>query len=207
VAAITGLTPDPRRAGAVRVFEDGAHAWTVAASAAGRLGLVAGLPLTDGLRAGLQEAADEEGALRAALRLLGIRAYARRDLARRLERKAHPAPAVEAALRQLDAQGLIDDAAFARWYVDSRGARGRGPLRLRRDLRALGVADGLIEAALAATRPDDADPLAMPRALLEKRERQLQGLPRPTRRRRLLAYLARRGFSGHEVARLVEQVA
>ena len=46
----------------------------------------------------------------------------------------------------------------------------------------------------------------MPQALATKRAAQLGTLPRQTKRRRLLAYLARRGFSGREVTEIVEGV-
>jgi hypothetical protein len=45
----------------------------------------------------------------------------------------------------------------------------------------------------------------VPRALAAKRAAQLGALPRDVKRRRLLAYLARRGFTGTEALRAVEQ--
>ena len=48
-------------------------------------------------------------------------------------------PRVEAALERVAQLGLLDDAAFAQSYVETRAARGRGPARLVRDLMAMGV--------------------------------------------------------------------
>ncbi len=89
----------------------------------------------------LDRAADEEGAFRAGLRSLERRAHgAAANWQRKLERKGHPAEAVGCGDRSAsNSLGLIDDQAFARQYVAVRGARGRGPARLRHDLRALGI--------------------------------------------------------------------
>jgi SOS response regulatory protein OraA/RecX len=43
----------------------------------------------------------------------------------------------------------------------------------------------------------------VPLTLASKRAAQLRDLPRHVRRRRVLAYLARRGFSGREVSEMV----
>lgn len=200
---ITGLEPDPRRPGALRVALDG-RAWgAVPSEAAGRLGLAAGTALDPAGLAALAGAADEEAAFRAALRHLERRAFAARDLARRLGRRGHGPEAVGAATRRLAELGLLDDATFARQYVESRAARGRGPARLRRDLRALGVEDAVAESAIAAHWPDGPDVAAAVRRLAERRARQLGALPRPVLRRRLLAYLGRRGYAGREVGQVV----
>ena len=53
--------------------------------------------------------------------------------------------AVEAALERATGLGLLDDAAYARNYVQTRAARGRGPSRLIRDLLAMGVQRSLID--------------------------------------------------------------
>jgi regulatory protein len=102
--------------------------------------------------------------------------------------------------------GLLNDEAYARSYVQTRAARGRGPSRLTRDLLAMGVQRPLIDRAIAGEWPEGSDRTSMPQQLARKRSAQLGTLPRQTKRRRLLAYLARRGFSGREVTDLVESV-
>jgi regulatory protein len=190
----------------VKIGLDG-RAWgAVALEAVERLGLAAGSRLDAPVLAQLEVAADEEAAFRAALRHLGRRGFATADLARRLERKGHDRQAVASAVGRLLDLGLLDDAAFARQFVESRAGRGRGPSRLRRDLLALGVPDRLVDAALAAQWPGGADLALLVRPLAERRARQLGALPRAVLRRRLLAYLARRGYAGAEVGRVVADV-
>jgi regulatory protein len=151
-------------------------------------------------------AADEEAAYRTVLRALHRRAHARADLARRLVRRGHAVPAVEAALARAERHGFLDDAAFAAHFVHTRSERGRGPARLVRDLLALGVARPVIDRAIAERWPPDADRSAAPAALAARRAAQLGDLPRPVKRRRLLAYLARRGFTGSEAIEAVRGV-
>jgi regulatory protein len=203
---ITALDPDPGRPDALRVELDGVRFGAVPRELAAQEGLVVGRRLDPGLQERLGAAADIEAAYRTVLRALEVRSFARGDLTRRLQRKGHPRPAIDAAMARAAELGLLDDAAFARSYVETRAARGRGPSRLTRDLFSMGVDRSLIDRALAAQWPEGSDRSAVPLALAEKRASQLGSLPRPTKRRRLVAYLARRGFTGREVTEMVEKV-
>ena len=116
---VDGLTPDPRRPGSTRVHVDGRPAWTVPADVVRELALAVGRPVPGGATERLERAADEEGALRAALRLLERRPHGRVELDRKLRRKGHGEAAAAAALARLDRLGLLDDAAFAESYVSA----------------------------------------------------------------------------------------
>jgi regulatory protein len=202
--AVTAIEPDPRRSGSVRVLVDGRAFATVDSEAV--RGVECGQPLEAGASQRLALAADAEAAYRTVLRALERRPHARADLGRRLLRRGLAADAVEAALARADRAGLLDDVAFARHYVATRAERGRGPSRLVRDLLGMGVARSCIDQAIAEQWPDDADRRALPAALAAKRAAQLGGLARPVKRRRLLAYLARRGFTGREAVEAVAGV-
>ena len=203
---LTALESDPRRPGTLRVEVDGVRFGVVPETLAHAAGLAVGRPVDAELQERLAAAADAEAAFRTLLRALERRSFARVDLGRRLIRKGHPRPAVDAALDRAAGLGLLDDAEFARNYVQTRAARGRGPARLTRDLMAMGLDRGLIDRALAAEWPEGGDRTAMPSALAAKRAAQLGDLPRPVKRRRVLAYLARRGFAGRDISDLVSRV-
>ncbi len=203
---ITSLAPDPRRPGTVRLEIDGARFGSVPRELAHAEGLAVGRSIEPQLHERLSAAADVEAAYGTALRGLELRPNARNDLARRLVRKGHPRQAVEAALERAAALGLLNDETYARNYVQTRAARGRGPSRLMHDLLSMGVHRSTVERALSAEWPEGSDRTTMPRALATKRVAQLGALPRQTKRRRVLAYLARRGFSGREVSQMVEEV-
>lgn len=203
---ITALEPDARRPGTLRVEVDGVRFGAVPQELARAAGLTVGRTVEGELQERLTAAADAEGAFRTLLRALERRSFARADLGRRLVRKGHPRPAVEAALERAQGLGLLDDAAFALDYVQTRAARGRGPSRLTRDLMAMGVERGHIDRALAAEWPEGSDRSDVPMALATRRAAQLGDLPRTVKRRRVLAYLARRGFAGHDISDLVARV-
>ena len=103
----------------------------------------------------------------------------------------------------LERRGYLDDAAFARHWVTTRAARGYGAARLRGELRARGVAPGLIDAAL--TGLDRGGQLEQARRLAARRL--------PGRRRiaplkaaaRLRDHLLRRGFAGGVVTQVVRE--
>ena len=203
---ITALVPEVRRPGTLRVEVDGVRFGAVPEELARAAGLAVGRALEGELLERLTAGADAEAAFRTLLRALERRSFARADLGRRLVRKGHPRPAVEAALERAQTLGLLDDVAFAINYVQTRAARGRGPSRLTRDLTAMGVERGHIDRALAAEWPEGSDRTGVPLALASKRAAQLGHLPRPVKRRRLLAYLARRGFAGHDISEIVARV-
>jgi regulatory protein len=101
---------------------------------------------------------------------------------------------------------LLDDAAFAHQFVQSRASRGRGPARLKQDLRMRSVPEPYIDAALREQWPEPEAALELAAGLARRRLRQLGALPRDVRRRRLLGYLARRGFSGTQVNDLIRRI-
>ncbi|HEV8265184.1 MAG TPA: regulatory protein RecX [Gemmatimonadales bacterium] len=204
---LTGLAPDPRRPGYHLVDIDRGRFASLPGAALVGLGLTVGREIGPRVLARLHELADLEGAYRAALRALGRRAHARYDLRRRLLQKQHPPQAVEGALDRLAAHDLLDDTRFAREYAATKAGRGRGPARLVKDLLAQGVdrrvADEAVRTALA---DEGVDPVRAVRAVAEKRARQLANLPVAVRRRRIVAYLARRGFQGPEVREVVDRI-
>jgi regulatory protein len=205
-ARITALVPEPRGPGSVRIEVDGERFASVAPEVVRTHGLQVGRELDQALRARLEVEADVEAAYRTALRSIERRSFARADLGRRLLRKGHAHEAVEAALARAAEHGLLDDAAFAANYVETRSARGRGPLRLTRDLMVMGVERGIVDRAVAAhVRASDGNG-DVPLALASKRAAQLLDLPRHVKRRRVLAYLARRGYSGRDITELVGRV-
>ena len=206
VPVVGAIVPDPRRGGSVRVMVQGRPLLTIPREVAERERLDAGSELGEALFARLCRAADEEAAFRTSLRFLERRPFAARDLARRLVLKGHPPEAAEAARVRAERLGLLDDARFTLHYVQTRAARGRGPLRLRRDLAALGVERKLVDGAIAEAFGADGSEGPQADALARRRLVQLRGLPRAVQRRRLLAFLARRGFAGHAVTRMVNQL-
>jgi regulatory protein len=207
VPTLTALAPDPRQPGYRLVEVDRGRFASLPLEALEPLNLQLGAQLAPAVLDRLRELADVEAAERAALRALARRAHARLDLQRRLVKRQHPPAAVEAALERLTVRGLLDDHRFAEQYAALRATRGKGPARLLRDLQAQGVERRTAEDAVRRALVEEGiDPEIEARAVAARRARQLAGLPVPVRKRRLLAFLVRRGYAGMQLKELVEEL-
>ncbi|WP_232734337.1 regulatory protein RecX [Kitasatospora sp. CB02891] len=138
------------------------------------------------------------------LRLLTGAAKSRKQLADALRRKEIPDEVAEQVLSRLEEVGLIDDAAFAEAWVESRHAvRGLSRRALAQELRTKGVTGETAERALLQVDADDETDAA--RALVERKLRSTAGLDRDVRMRRLVGVLARRGYSEGLAFRVVRE--
>lgn len=203
---LTGLAADPRQPGFQLVEVDRRRFASLPEDALAGLSLVVGRPLDPRTLGRLTSLADVEAAVRAGARALARRGFATRDLRRRLLQRQHPTQAVEACLERLTALGLLDDGRFAHQYAASRAARGRGPARLLSDLIVQGVERRLAQQAVEdALREEGVDPLEAARRAAHHRANVLRGLPPEVRRRRLTAFLVRRGFGGTQLTSVVRE--
>jgi regulatory protein len=122
------------------------------------------------------------------------RARSRKELADKLAAKGVPGELATRLLDRFEEVGLVDDAAFARTWVDQRQS-GKGLARraLAQELRRKGVDDETAQEAL-----DEVDPAAEEAAARQLVRRKLRSLSRvddQTATRRLVGMLARKGYS------------
>lgn len=108
-----------------------------------------------GARAGAAASApdhpgDAGSARLAAIPWLARRDYASPELAAKLTALGYTVEAVEGALTQLQAERAVDDARYCSRYVSYQANRGQGPVRIRRDLAAVGLPAARIDPALEA---------------------------------------------------------
>ena len=136
-----------------------------------------------------------------ALDMLARAARSVRDLRRRLLLKGEPEADVDAAIARLTAAGLLDDAAYARAFVRSKvSSQGFSRRRLHQELLKRGVDREVVGAAiLEVFHDEDVDEAAAIESVARKKLRTLRGLDEDTQRRRLMAYLARRGYDVDDV--------
>jgi regulatory protein len=204
---LTSLSSDPRQPGYVIVQVDGARYASLPAEVAGGLGLKAGLEVEGELLERLKRAADDEAAYQVAVRLLAMRPRSVYELLAKLRERGHNPGAAAAAVGRLEAAGVLSDETFAQHFARVRASRGHGPSRLLHDLLAKGVDRRLAERAIAEVLEEEGlEGSGRARQLAEKRAAQLGALPPQQKRRRLLAFLARRGFRGREVQEMVAEV-
>lgn len=203
---VTELIPEPR-SGGVRVQLDGTPFGTIGAGDLLELALVVGRELDEAATSALAARADRFAARGAVLRLLATRPLPSGEIVRRLVRKGMPRSAVQEAVAVLRDGGLIDDLEFARHYARTRVGRRRvGPVRLVADLRRMGLEQGEAQAAVReALEADGVDPRDVLRRAAQRKLLSLAGVSPALARRRLRAYLLRRGFDPSDVRAVVKE--
>lgn len=156
--------------------------------------------------AGVDADADPEAVARQiVLRKLSAQARTRVELERALQAKNVPPAVATGVLDRMEELRLIDDAGFARDWVESRqGRRHLSKGALRRELHTKGVPKDEIEAALQGVGP--AEELSAARALAAKKVRGMGGLDRAVRYRRLAGALGRRGFGSGVISQVLAEV-
>ncbi|WP_230423916.1 recombination regulator RecX [Streptomyces radicis] len=138
------------------------------------------------------------------LRLLTGTPRTRRQLADALRERDIPDEAIDTVLDRFEEVGLIDDAAFAAAWVESRHhGRGLAGRSLARELRTKGVAAPVIDEAVARLDPEREEETA--RALVERRLRATRGVEPVKRLRRLVGVLARKGYAEELAVRVVRE--
>ncbi len=197
---ITALKRQKKNQERVNVYLDGEFAFGLPLDAA--LSLRVGQALSEGDIAALQET-DRFARLRdQALRYLSYRPRSVAELRRHLLRKGHEAPLVDRVLAYLSERSLLDDFAFARYWVEQRETfKPRSRLALRQELYARGVEAAAIDAAL-----DEVDEAAAASRAAHKLAWKWQGLPYDEFRNKAGAYLQRRGFSYDIIKSIVEEI-
>ena len=139
------------------------------------------------------------------LRLLTTAPRTRAQLAQALRRHGTPAKAAEAVLARFTDVGLIDDAAFARAWVESRHySRGLSRRSLSAELRQRGIETEEIREAVDTLDPQQE--VATARRLVEQKMAGTRGQPPEVRARRTASMLARKGYPPGLVFRLIREV-
>ena len=130
-----------------------------------------------------------------ALRLLAGRELSVAECRARLLDRDHAAEDVDVAIERLLEQGALNDERVARAYARTAiDIKGRGRLRIARELHDKGLPREVVTAALAEVFGDLDERSLVTRALQKK----LRGRPRPASQAdlaRLYQYLMRQGFS------------
>lgn len=138
------------------------------------------------------------------LRLLTGAPRTRRQLADALSKRDIPQDVAEEVLARFEGAGLIDDAAFADAWVESRHhSRGLARGALARELRTRGVDATVIDHAVGQLDAEQEAETA--RALVDRKLRATRGLDRDRRIRRLAGMLARKGYPEGLALRVVRQ--
>jgi regulatory protein len=143
-----------------------------------------------------------------ALNLLSARPYASQALHRKLIQKQYSAADANDAIRRLVDNGLLDDAKYAEQYARSKIlTTGASKRRLTQDLYRKGIKGDVATDAIAnVIEQEEIDTDAVIERVARKKLAQLGDLEPLVLRRRLFAFLARRGYDVDEIKRIVSRL-
>ena len=137
----------------------------------------------------------------AATRILTRRAHSVHEMKQALAHRSDDDQLIKTVIDRLKREGLIDDARYAKQFVRQRTeVRRQGRFRIARDLRARGVPDQHIEAALDENARDH-DEAALVRQRIERKLRSFRGEITDNKLASLYRSLLRSGFSADVVRR------
>jgi len=143
-----------------------------------------------------------------ALNLLAARAYTTRNLRRKLVGKEFEVEEVEAAMERLASSGLLDDEKYASEFARQRLVIGGSSVRrVEQDLARKGISRDVAKAAAAAVvDEEEVDTEGSLERAARKKLASLGALDLQVKRRRLFAFLARRGFELDDINRVIDRL-
>ncbi len=141
-----------------------------------------------------------------ALRLLNYRERSVKELIDRLAAKRFSPEVISAIVEKLRKLELLDDEKFARLWVRSRWQfKPRSAWLIARELKEKGIEAGVVRNVIAQEMPPEREKTAA-RELAERRMHYYRNEEPAAARRKLFAYLARRGFPPDLIWECVNEV-
>ncbi len=185
ITALTAQVKDPNR---VNVFIDGDFACGLALEVAA--GLQIGRQITQAELEQLDKRDEIHRGRERVLRLLARRPYSSAEISRYLRRHQYDDEAIKNIIDDLTDVKLIDDDAFATYWVEQRETfRPRSRLALLQELGQKGIERDIVTEALS-----DLDEAEAARRVAQKQAGRWRGLSEPEWRTRMTRYLLRHGY-------------
>jgi regulatory protein len=148
------------------------------------------------------EIGDPSHAYDYSIALLALRDYTSSELRKKLKERGYLEHAYEAVIFDLECASKLNDRRYGFNLVASRSRRGRGPVRIRQELRQKGLSDDAIDEAVK-TGEDAPDFLALARAARARKFG--PGIPKDRKERaRQARFLQYRGFSTDHIRAVLE---
>jgi regulatory protein len=201
IMKVTALKTHPRNKAQVKLYLDGKFACNLAKIVGTRLRV--GQELDEAALARLQKADDAEQAYERALRFLASRPRSEAEVRQRLRQHEVSEQTIDAVLERLRGAGLIDDQAFANYWVENRSTfRPKSKRMLTLELKRKGVKD----AEALGQALENANDAEAAYQVAAKRARRMSALPYAEFFRKLGDFLARRGFDYETIQSVVKRV-
>jgi regulatory protein len=192
---ITGILRDKRVKGRFHLHFGELGSMPVSDETIAEHGLVVGLDLDRPRLDAILKEDEKKRALSASFNLLSFSQRSRKELAERLKRKFFSPEAVNHALDKLTSLGYLNDPAFAKSLLSMRRSQKKGTELIKFEMKRKGIAPGTINDVFSEnplTVEQEAEQLL---PLASKKLAQARGIDKKTAARKLMGFLARRGFS------------
>jgi regulatory protein len=197
---ITALKVQKRNQHRVNIYLDEEFAFGLSRLVAAWLSV--GQELTEEKIARLQAEDTQEVAYQQALKFLNFRQRSQAEVERNLKEHHFSTEVIAGVIVRLKRSGFLDDDRFAQAWVENRNEfRPRGSHLLRMELRQRGLGEEIIEGALQNI---DEEELAYRAGV--KNARKLDSSDWNQFRKKMYAFLARRGFSYEIISPVVDQI-
>ena len=196
---ITALKAQQHNRRRINIYLDGTFAFGLALNQADNLRV--GQELTLDEIVGLRAADEIEKAFVKAVNFLSHRPRTDREVQRRLAKVTSDPDVINAVMVRLREAKMVDDEAFAKFWVENRTTfRPRGCRALRSELRQKGIAPEIIEESVA-----NFDETTAATDAARRRAPRLSNLPIQEFRQKLRSFLGRRGFNYDVIAMVVDE--
>jgi len=206
ITAIESQKRNPRR---VNIYLDGEFAFGLSKVAAAWLKV--GQTLDEEKITSLKNNDQRDAIYQQALHFLSYRSRSAAEVRRNLNKRNLPEELIEATLERLQQNGLVNDTAFTRAWIENRSEfHPRSKSALRLELRRKGIDDETILSALS--EGTDEEKLALDAArkylhkLMVREERGGDKLEIAGFREKMSGYLSRRGFAYSTIAMVVTKI-
>ncbi|MGD2077436.1 MAG: RecX family transcriptional regulator [Chloroflexota bacterium] len=200
ILKITELKPQKRRKDRISVFLNGEFAFGLQEATAA--GLFVGQELTDSEIDALKQADSIEWAKQIAYRLLSFRPRSTVEVRRHLRSKRVENDIIDRVIDRLQQLELLDDMAFARYWVEQRETfKPRSRRALEHELFKKGLSRHIVEQAVA-----EVDETAAARRAGQKKALRWANLPEEEFHAKMQGFLGRRGFNYAVIAEISGQL-
>ncbi len=194
---ITAIKQQVKRADRYSIFVDGKYAFSLSESGLIQSGLASGRELTAAELKQLKKDAGLDRAYYNALRYVSMRARSEWEIVSYLQRKEVDKDAAAEIVRRLKDLNLLSDLDFARsWVASRRQLKSVSKRRLQQELQQKRVPSDVIDRVLAEDETDERQAL---RDLVERKR------ARYPDQQKLMAYLARQGFSYDDIKQVLSE--
>lgn len=190
---ITAIQTQVKNTERYSIFVDGQYSFSLSTDALLDSKLVRGQELTDSDVAHYKELSAEDKAYGLTLAYVTRRMRSEGELHDYFRRKGYGEDFERTVLSKLKRLGLVDDAVFARRWVENRRLlKSSSTKKLRLELRQKRVADDIIQTILTE---DETDEKQLLRDIVAKKRK----MSRYQDDQKLMAYLARQGFNYDDI--------